>query len=110
MAELNKPKPQRDFMAGYRTYDPAKEGFGSVKQWSASWESMGFDEAVTRVGSEDPLAILGFTALPSYDELKRAYRKLIMKHHPDAGGDEAMAKKIIAAYTVLEKRLQAAKS
>jgi len=35
------------------------------------------------------------------DEIKRAFRKLAMKHHPDRGGDEAQFKKIQEAYATL---------
>lgn len=98
-------KPKRGFMDGYRTYSPEKEGFGSVSAWSAAWESMGFAEAVKVVAGDDPLSIMGFAALPTLDELKQAYRKLMKIHHPDAGGDPEEAKRIIAAYTILNDRL-----
>lgn len=51
--------------------------------------------------------ILGIEANATRSEIKRAYRKLITKHHPDKGGDEIIAKKINEAYTTLsnpEKR------
>lgn len=34
--------------------------------------------------------------------IKRAYRVLIMENHPDRGGDEAVAKRLTAAYYVLQ--------
>lgn len=35
------------------------------------------------------------------DEIKKAYRKLAMKHHPDKGGDPELFKKISHAYDIL---------
>jgi len=43
----------------------------------------------------------GFTA----DELKKAYRRLAKKHHPDRGGSEVMMKAINVAREILEKAL-----
>jgi DnaJ family protein A protein 2 len=44
---------------------------------------------------------LGLTKDASADEIKKAYRKLAMKHHPDKGGDPEEFKKITNAYEVL---------
>lgn len=37
------------------------------------------------------------------DELKSRYRKLMMQHHPDRGGDLETAKEISGAYDILKK-------
>ena len=53
--------------------------------------------------------ILGVKKSASADEIKKAFRKLARKHHPDAGGDEETFKEINEAYEVLsdpEKKKQ----
>lgn len=44
---------------------------------------------------------LGVNHTTTPKEIKTAYRKLAMKHHPDKGGDEETFKKITEAYEVL---------
>lgn len=44
---------------------------------------------------------LGVPRNATEDEIKKAFRKLARKHHPDAGGDEAKFKEINEAYEVL---------
>lgn len=52
--------------------------------------------------------ILGLDSLATWDEIKAAYRALVMKYHPDRNpGDataEAKFKEIQTAYEVLEER------
>lgn len=45
--------------------------------------------------------ILGVADTASDDEIKKAYRSLAMKHHPDRGGDQAKFQEIQEAYAVL---------
>lgn len=46
-------------------------------------------------------SILGLTKSALPDEIKKAYRSLAMKHHPDRGGDESKFKQISEAYEIL---------
>jgi curved DNA-binding protein len=50
---------------------------------------------------KDYYSLLELTSPSSSEEIKKAYRKLAMKHHPDRGGDEEHFKKINQAYEFL---------
>ena len=55
----------------------------------------------------DYYKVLGVPESSTQDDIKKAYRKLSLKHHPDRGGDAEQFKKINEAYSVLgdkEKR------
>jgi len=55
----------------------------------------------------DLYSLLGVGRSDSSADIKKAYKKLAMKYHPDKGGDPEMFKKISEAYSVLsddEKR------
>lgn len=107
MTETKPKKPKKPFMAGYRTYDTS-EGFGNPQEWVSSfYQRMGFDKAVEVLGEDDPLVILGLNAAATWDDVKKAYKKLFLFWHPDrnkAENAEEMTKKINAAYEVLEQR------
>ncbi len=51
--------------------------------------------------ADDPYTILGIDSTASAAEIKSAYRQLVKKHHPDAGGDEKIIVEINAAWEVL---------
>jgi molecular chaperone DnaJ len=50
----------------------------------------------------DYYEVLGVGKDASADEIKKAYRKAAVKHHPDKGGDETKFKEIGEAYEVLK--------
>lgn len=52
--------------------------------------------------SKDPHEILGVKRGATQDEIKKAYRKMAHKHHPDKGGDPEKFKEISKAYEVLK--------
>lgn len=45
--------------------------------------------------------ILGLEKTATHNEIKKAYRLLSKKYHPDVGGDPEMFRKIAAAYKIL---------
>ncbi len=58
---------------------------------------------------KDYYQILGVSRDASQEEIRKAYRQLAHKHHPDKGGDEETFKEVNEAYQVLsdsEKRRQ----
>ncbi|MCK5044293.1 molecular chaperone DnaJ [Candidatus Parcubacteria bacterium] len=53
---------------------------------------------------KDYYQILGVTKSASVEEIKKAYRKLAHKYHPDKGGDEQKFKEINEAYQTLSNK------
>lgn len=51
--------------------------------------------------NESAYKVLGLNEGASLEEIKSAYRRLAMKHHPDRGGDADEFKKVQAAYDYL---------
>ena len=48
-----------------------------------------------------------FNNITSLDELKKAYRRLAMKYHPDCGGSDEIMKEINAEHDALFETLKA---
>ena len=46
--------------------------------------------------------VLGVPATASWVEIQRAYRRLVLVHHPDRGGDSERMKQLNVAYALLK--------
>jgi curved DNA-binding protein CbpA len=53
---------------------------------------------------ENYYQILGLPDFASIEEVKKAFRELAKKHHPDRGGDPEKFKKILKAYKILSDK------
>jgi molecular chaperone DnaJ len=54
------------------------------------------------VAKRDYYEVLGVGKTASADEIKKAFRRKAVEHHPDRGGDEAQFKEVNEAYEVLK--------
>ncbi|HUD10754.1 MAG TPA: molecular chaperone DnaJ [Candidatus Saccharimonadales bacterium] len=54
------------------------------------------------MSKRDYYEVLGVSKNASADEIKKAFRRAAVEHHPDRGGDEAKFKEINEAYEVLK--------
>jgi len=52
------------------------------------------------------MLIMGFSvkSRPTLEDMKKRYRRLALRHHPDKGGDESKMKEITEAYGLLTGR------
>jgi curved DNA-binding protein len=55
---------------------------------------------------QQALSVLGLPPNATPDQIKRRYRALAKRYHPDLGGDQRQMQKIIAAYEFLAKEHQ----
>lgn len=47
-----------------------------------------------------------FQEITTLKELRKEYRRLVVKHHPDNGGSEDVIKEINSEYDILFKRMK----
>ncbi|THH08431.1 hypothetical protein EW145_g2718 [Phellinidium pouzarii] len=78
----------------------ASEG-GAADQSSLRIELQKAEVALKRSKTKDYYKILGVARDCSEIEIKKAYRRESLKHHPDKGGDEEKFKLVVEAHSVL---------
>jgi DnaJ-class molecular chaperone len=70
----------------------------------SSTQRLKFHNQILRLFSlganDDPYKLLGVDKSASKKDIKRAYKKATLKHHPDKGGDPDQFKKIQESYEV----------
>lgn len=71
----------------------------------ALWHSRA-NPARAALERQQALSVLGLPPTATTQQIKRRYRVLAKKHHPDRGGDRQQMMRIIAAYEFLMKDQQ----
>jgi DnaJ-class molecular chaperone len=88
----------------YGTHDGQ---YGNTRQWKKAFEeTMGLNEAIGIVKDSSPWGILGVSKNCSFEEIKKAFRSLAFKTHPDYGGTSEAFRKVNAAYIILKERFE----
>ena len=64
------------------------------------WENRA-NPARTLLERQQALALLGLPPNATRQQIKRRYRSLAKRYHPDRGGDQQQMRRIIAAYELL---------
>jgi len=70
--------------------------------FKAIWENRG-NPARPFVERQQALNVLGLPPNATPQQIKRRYRTLAKRYHPDRGGDQQQMKRIIAAYEYLTR-------
>jgi curved DNA-binding protein CbpA len=52
---------------------------------------------------QQALALMGLPSTATRQQIKRRYRELAKKYHPDRGGDSREMQRLVAAYQLLMK-------
>lgn len=83
----------------YGTYEGAP---GDPDQWREAFHFV-FDKDTAKValGIDTPWAVLGVDPGASLAAIKKAFRLMALRHHPDKGGDVDTFRKVYAAYYTL---------
>ena len=68
----------------------------------ALWQS-GVNPARPLLERQQALTVLGLPPNATRQQIKRRYRALAKRYHPDRGGDQQQMQRIIAAYELLVK-------
>jgi DnaJ-class molecular chaperone len=80
-----------------------KKRFGKEYSKKQSQEDLGQTRHSSAITRTDALSILGLEDPVSKDEVNAAYKKLISKVHPDAGGNAFLAARVNEARDILLK-------
>jgi DnaJ-class molecular chaperone len=105
MSRPKSNKPKRNIWTDPSPYGTYEGKSGSTSSWTAAFNTAAYSRekalGILKNFIETPYDILGVSREATLEQIKSAFRKLVIVHHPDKGGDRAMFEKIMAAYSFL---------
>jgi len=107
MPKTKSNKPKRNIWTDPSPYGTYQGDPGNTNSWKAAFEFAAYtrEQALGILKSviETPYQILAISPMASQEEIKTAWRKLVLANHPDKGGNRELFEKIMAAYSILKK-------
>ena len=94
--------PLREYYLDWQNFEQTgQEDVDSLLE--SFWKGFATGRTLNTADLEKACATLELTPAADYAEIKRQYRKLAMKHHPDRGGNSEKLKEINGAMLILSK-------
>ena len=109
MPRVKSNKPKRNIWKDPSPYGTYEGERGNPDQWKTffnfAWSKQSAGLILEKLeDKKTPYELLGVTITATLDEIKSAFRKLLLIHHPDKGGDPEVCRNIIAAYVFLTEK------
>jgi DnaJ-domain-containing protein 1 len=106
MPRTKSNKPKRNIWSDPSPYGTYQGDSGNPSSWAAAFEFAAYSRekslGILINVIESPFQILGLTPSATQEEIKTAWRKLVLINHPDKGGDRNKFEQIMAAYSILQ--------
>lgn len=94
----------REYYLDWQHFDRATEA-GVNELLKDFWQRLG-RQPVAKADLARALEVMELTEPVTWAEVKRRYRRLAMRHHPDRGGDEAQLQQVHWAMAILERAVK----
>jgi len=109
MPRVKSDKPKRNVWKDPSPYGTYQGERGNPEQWKTffnfAWTKQSAGLILEQLKEKKtPYELLGITITATLQEIKTAFRKLMLIHHPDKGGDPEICRNIIAAYVFLTEK------
>lgn len=103
MIKESVPFYKRTFLAESKIWRFPPESKEDISLLLANLDALAELEIQTTYELEDPHAVLCVVRTAPYEVVQAAYKALAKKHHPDAGGNTEMMKRLNSAFDTIKR-------